>query len=184
MITDFGTKRKRKIRLLIQIVKNRSFISRKAEKSDSILKKWRKAKFVKCLKTAKMQSCVLKFWSLSQKEYFTNRSQRVKVYSSKTNKRIAETVSLHGAEVPGRPMREGARCAVIAKRHALANTKFCRHFVFSRNSDIPGSHLQSQYINIKQISFTLYVRLCRGEQNSSLLYRRDTLFGEDDRKHE
>ena len=48
-------------------------------------------------------------------------------------------------------MREGARCAVIAKRHALANTKFCRHFVFSRNSDIPGSHLQSQYINIKQI---------------------------------
>ena len=57
MITDFGTKRKRKIRLLIQIVKNRSFISRKAEKSDSILKKWRKAKFVKCLKTAKMQSC-------------------------------------------------------------------------------------------------------------------------------
>ena len=32
MITDFGTKRKRKIRLLIQIVKNRSFISRKAEK--------------------------------------------------------------------------------------------------------------------------------------------------------
>lgn len=57
MITDFGTKRKQKIRLLIQIVKNRSFISRKAEKSDSILKKWRKAKFVKCLKTAKMQSC-------------------------------------------------------------------------------------------------------------------------------
>lgn len=57
MITDFGTKRKRKIRLLIQIVKNRSFISRKAEKSDSILKKWRKAKFVKCLETAKMQSC-------------------------------------------------------------------------------------------------------------------------------
>ena len=57
MITDFGTKRKRKIRLLIQIVKNRSFISRKAEKSDLILKKWRKAKFVKCLKTAKMQSC-------------------------------------------------------------------------------------------------------------------------------
>ena len=58
MITDFGTKRKRKIRLLIQIVKNRSFISRKAEKSDSILKKWRKAKFVKYLKTAKkMQSC-------------------------------------------------------------------------------------------------------------------------------
>ena len=38
MITDFGTKRKRKIRLLIQ-------------------KKWRKAKFVKCLETAKMQSC-------------------------------------------------------------------------------------------------------------------------------
>ena len=37
MITDFGTKRKQKIRLLIQIVKNRSFISRKAEKSDSIL---------------------------------------------------------------------------------------------------------------------------------------------------
>lgn len=57
MITDFGTKRKRKIRLLIQIVKNRSFISRKAEKSDSILKKWRKAKFVKCLETAKMQRC-------------------------------------------------------------------------------------------------------------------------------
>ena len=57
MITDFGTKRKRKIRLLIQIVKNRSFISRKAEKSDLILKKWRKAKFVKYLKTAKMQSC-------------------------------------------------------------------------------------------------------------------------------
>ena len=57
MITDFGTKRKRKIRLLIQIVKNRSFISRKAEKSDLILKKWRKAKFVKCLKTAKIQSC-------------------------------------------------------------------------------------------------------------------------------
>ena len=56
MITDFGTKRKRKIRLLIQIVKNRSFISRKAEKSDLILKKWRKAKFVKCLKTAKIQS--------------------------------------------------------------------------------------------------------------------------------
>ena len=54
MITDFGTKRKQKIRLLIQIVKNRSFISRKAEK---ILKKWRKAKFVKCLETAKMQSC-------------------------------------------------------------------------------------------------------------------------------
>ena len=45
MITDFGTKRKRKI------------ISRKAEKSDLILKKWRKAKFVKCLKTAKIQSC-------------------------------------------------------------------------------------------------------------------------------
>lgn len=148
MITDFGTKRKRKIRLLIQIVKNRSFISRKAEKSDSILKKWRKAKFVKCLKLPKCK-VVLKFWSLSQKEYFTNRSQGVKVYSSKTNKRFAETVSLHGAEVPGRPMREGARCAVIAKRHALANTKFCRHFVFSRNSDIPGSHLQSQYINIK-----------------------------------
>ena len=132
---------------------------------------------------------VLKFWSLSQKEYFTNRSQRVKVYSSKTNKRIAETVSLHGAEVPGRPMREGARCAVIAKRHALANTKFCRHFVFSRNSDIPGSHLQSQYI-IKQISFTLYVRHMCGcaEVNKTLpyiiLYRRDTLFGEDDRKHE
>ena len=83
---------------------------------------------------------------------------------------LQKTVSLHGAEVPGRPMREGARCAVIAKRHALANTKFCRHFVFSRNSDIPGSHLQSQYINIKQISFTLYVRLCRGEQNSSLYY--------------
>ena len=98
MITDFGTKRKRKIRLLIQIVKNRSFISRKAEKSDSILKKWRKAKFVKCLKTAKCK-VVLKFWSLSQKEYFTNRSQRVKVYSSKTNKRFAKTVSLHGAEV-------------------------------------------------------------------------------------
>ena len=57
MITDFGTKRKRKIRLLILIVKNRSFISRKAEKSDSILKKWRKAKFVKCHETAKMQSC-------------------------------------------------------------------------------------------------------------------------------
>lgn len=57
MITDFGTKRKRKIRLLIQIVKNRSFISRKAEKSDLILKKWRKAKFMKYLKTAKMQSC-------------------------------------------------------------------------------------------------------------------------------
>ena len=56
MITDFGTKRKRKIRLFIQIVKNRSFISRKAEKSDSILKKWRKAKFVKCHETAKMQS--------------------------------------------------------------------------------------------------------------------------------
>lgn len=43
MITDFGTKRKRKIRLLIQIVKNRSFISRKAEKSDSILKKMEKS---------------------------------------------------------------------------------------------------------------------------------------------
>lgn len=57
MITDFGTKRKRKIRLLIQIVKNRSFISRKAEKSDSILKKWRKTKFVKWAKTAKKQSC-------------------------------------------------------------------------------------------------------------------------------
>ena len=28
---------------------------------------------------------------------------------------FAKTVSLHGAEVPGRPMREGARCAVIAK---------------------------------------------------------------------
>lgn len=147
MITDFGTKRKRKIRLLIQIVKNRSFISRKAEKSDSILKKWRKAKFVKCLKTAKMQSCfeILEFIA---KEYFTNRSQGVKVYSSKTNKRFAKTVSLHGAEVPGRPMREGAQCAVIAKRHALANTKFCRHFVFSRNSDIPGSHLQSQYSRV------------------------------------
>lgn len=43
MITDFGTKRKRKIRLLIQIVKNRSFISRKAEKSDLILKKMEKS---------------------------------------------------------------------------------------------------------------------------------------------
>ena len=75
-------------------------------------------------------------------------------------------------------MREGARCAVIAKRHALANTKFCRHFVFSRNSDIPGSHLQSQYINIKQISFTLYVRLCRGEQNSSLYYIEETHYSE------
>lgn len=182
MITDFGIKRKRKIRLLIQIVKNRSFISRKAEKSDLILKKWRKAKLVKCLKTAKMQSCfeILEFIA---KRILYKSLQRVKVYSSKTNKRFAKTVSLHGAEVPGRPMREGARCAVIAKRHALANTKFCRHFVFSRNSDIPGSHLQSQYI--KQISFTLYVRLCRGEQNSSIiLYRRDTLFGEDDRKHE
>ena len=170
MITDFGTKRKRKIRLLIQIVKNRSFISRKAEKSDSILKKWRKANLWSALKLPKCK-VALKFWSLSQKEYFTNRSQRVKVYSSKTNKRFAKTVSLHGAEVPGIPMREGARCAVIAKRHALANTKFCRHFVFSRNSDIPGSHLQSQYINIKikQISFTLYVRLCRGERSSSLL---------------
>lgn len=186
MITDFGTKRKRKIRLLIQIVKNRSFISRKAEKSDLILKKWRKAKFVKCLKTAKIQSCfeILEFIA-KRILYKSFTGQGVKVYSSKTNKRFAETVSLHGAEVPGRPMREGARCAVIAKRHALANTKFCRHFVFSRNSDIPGSHLQSQYMNIKQISFTLYVRLCRGEQNSSIiLYRRDTLFGEDDRKHE
>ena len=126
----------------------------------------------------KLPKCkvVLKFWSLSQKEYFTNRSQRVKVYSSKTNKRFAKTVSLHGAEVPGRPMREGAWCAVIAKRHALANTKFCRHFVFSRNSDIPGSHLQSQYI--KQISFTLYVRLCRGEQNSSLYYIEETHYSE------
>ena len=47
MITDFGTKRKRKIRLLIQIVKNRSFKLRKAEKRGTILKKWRKAKFVK-----------------------------------------------------------------------------------------------------------------------------------------
>lgn len=113
MITDFGTKRKRKIRLLIQIVKNRSFISRKAEKSDSILKKWRKAKFVKCLKTAEMQSSfeILEFIA---KRILYNRSQRVKVYSSKTNKWIAEMVSLHGAEVPGRPMREGARCAVIA----------------------------------------------------------------------
>lgn len=149
MITDFGTKRKRKIRLLIQIVKNRSFISRKAEKSDLILKKWRKAKFVKCLETAKIQSCfeILKFIAkriLYKSFTACNRSQRVKVYSSKTNKRFAETVSLHGAEVPGKPMREGARCAVIAKRHALANTKFCRHFVFGRNSDIPGSHLQSQ----------------------------------------
>ncbi|MFR8208495.1 hypothetical protein [Hominenteromicrobium sp.] len=134
---------------MIQIVKNRSFISRKAEKSDSILKKWRKAKFVKCLKTAKMQSCfeILEF--IAKKNTFSRLQVGVKVYSSKTNKRFAETVSLHGAEVPGRPMREGARCAVIAKRHALANTKFCRHFVFSRNSDIPGSHLQSQYINIK-----------------------------------
>ena len=57
MITDFGTKRKRKIRLLIQIAKTRSFKLLKDEKSDSILKKWRKAKFVKCLKTAKKQSC-------------------------------------------------------------------------------------------------------------------------------
>lgn len=57
MITDFGTKRKRKIRLLIQIVKNRSFKLRKAEKRGTILKKWRKAKFVKCLETAKKQSC-------------------------------------------------------------------------------------------------------------------------------
>ena len=130
---------------------------------------WSALKLPKC-------KVVLKFWSLSQKEYFTNRSQRVKVYSSKTNKRFAETVSLHGAEVPGRPMREGARCAVIAKRHALANTKFCRHFVFSRNSDIPGSHLQSQYI--KQMSFTLYVRLCRGEQNSSLYYIEETHYSE------
>lgn len=63
MITDFGTKRKRKIRLLIQIAKNRSFKLRKDEKSDSILKKWRKAKFVKWLETAKKQSCfeILKF---------------------------------------------------------------------------------------------------------------------------
>ena len=53
MITDFGTKRKRKIRLLIQIVKNRSFKLRKAEKRGTILKKWRKTKFVKCLETAK-----------------------------------------------------------------------------------------------------------------------------------
>ena len=53
MITDFGAKRKRKIRLLIQIVKNRSFISGKDEKRGSILKKWRKTKFVKWTKTAK-----------------------------------------------------------------------------------------------------------------------------------
>lgn len=32
MITDFGTKRKRKIRLLIQIAKNRSFKLRKTKK--------------------------------------------------------------------------------------------------------------------------------------------------------
>lgn len=43
MITDFGSKTPSEKQIMILIVKNRSFISRKAEKSDSILKKMEKS---------------------------------------------------------------------------------------------------------------------------------------------
>ena len=54
-----------------------------------ILKKMEKSEICEsALKLPKMQSCfeILEF--IAKKEYFTNRSQGVKVYSSKTNKRF------------------------------------------------------------------------------------------------